>query len=97
MKYRLVMGLLVLGASSMAESKPSMEHIHSLSRYCVHRYANAYGVPANLVEAIIETESDWRPDALSAKGAAGLMQLMPATARRFGVRNVFSPEQNIRA
>jgi soluble lytic murein transglycosylase-like protein len=97
MKSSLVIALCVLGGFSRAQAQPSMERIHRLSRYYVQRYANIYGVPANFVEAIIQAESSWRPDALSPKGAAGLMQLMPATARRFGVRNVFNIEQNIRA
>ena len=63
----------------------------------VHYYANQYAVPSELVEAIIEAESAWRPNAVSPKGAAGLMQLMPATAVTFGVTNRFEIEQNIRA
>jgi len=97
MKPSLVIALCVLGGFSAAEAQPSMERIQCLSRYHVQRYASIYGVPANFVEAIIQAESNWRLDALSPEGAAGLMQLMPATARRFGVRNVFNIEQNIRA
>ena len=48
-----------------------------------------------LVRAVIETESNWNPIALSNKGAGGLMQLIPTTARRFGVNDVFNPQQNI--
>ena len=59
-------------------------------------YATVYQVPAELVHAIIEVESGWRPDAVSPKGAVGLMQLMPATAAAFGVRNRYDIEQNIR-
>ena len=55
-----------------------------------------YSVPLELVEAIIEAESGWRPEAMSSKGAVGLMQLMPATAQRFKVRNRCNIEQNIR-
>lgn len=62
----------------------------------VNYYAHVYGVPAGLVEAIIEQESGWNPYAVSAKGAVGLMQLMPETATRFGVRNRFRVDQNIR-
>ena len=63
----------------------------------VHYYAEQYAVPADLVEAIIEAESAWQPNALSPKGAAGLMQLMPATAVTFGITNRFEIEQNVRA
>jgi soluble lytic murein transglycosylase-like protein len=62
-----------------------------------HFYANQYAVPSDLVEAIIEAESAWQPNAVSPKGAAGLMQLMPATAITLGVTNRFEVEQNIRA
>ena len=53
------------------------------------------GIDARLVEAVIATESAFDPRALSAKGAQGLMQLMPDTADRFGVANPWDPEQNI--
>src|SRR6266436_10051393 len=59
-------------------------------------YAGVYRVPPELVYAIIEVESAWQPHAVSNKGAAGLMQLMPATAVTFGVTNRFEIEQNIR-
>ena len=49
-----------------------------------------------LALAVISVESSGRPDAVSGAGAEGLMQLMPATADRFGVRNAFVPSQNIR-
>ncbi len=49
-----------------------------------------------LVRAVIVVESGFNPSAQSNKGAAGLMQLRPETARRYGVRNVFDPEQNVR-
>jgi soluble lytic murein transglycosylase-like protein len=59
-------------------------------------YARVYRVPPDLVHSIIEVESGWQPHAISNKGAAGLMQLMPATAVTFGVTNRFEAEQNIR-
>jgi soluble lytic murein transglycosylase-like protein len=59
-------------------------------------YARHYGVSAALVAAVIDVESDWQPAAVSGKGAAGVMQLMPATAYRFGVTNRFDIEENIR-
>jgi soluble lytic murein transglycosylase-like protein len=59
-------------------------------------YAAIYRVPIELVAAIIDEESGWNPYAISRKGAAGIMQLMPATAVRFGVRNRFVVRENIR-
>ena len=50
-----------------------------------------------LVLALIEVESAWNPAARSSKGALGLMQLLPGTAARFGVRDLFDPRQNIAA
>ena len=63
---------------------------------CAAYYASAFGVPVDLVDAVIQVESGWNPYAVSNKGAVGLMQLMPATAFRFGVRNRFDIDDNIR-
>jgi soluble lytic murein transglycosylase-like protein len=59
-------------------------------------YARAYGVPLEFVQAVIDVESAWHPYVISTKGAAGLMQLMPPAAFRFGVTNRFLIEENIR-
>jgi soluble lytic murein transglycosylase-like protein len=61
----------------------------------IEKAALAHGVDAALVEAVIRVESAFNPHAVSLKGAQGLMQLMPDTAARFGVKNAFDPEQNI--
>ena len=63
---------------------------------CANYYADRYGVPRELVHAVIEVESAWQPDAVSPAGAVGLMQLMPATAVTLGVRNRFLIEENVR-
>jgi soluble lytic murein transglycosylase-like protein len=55
-----------------------------------------FSLPPALVHAVIAAESAYNPLAISPVGAQGLMQLMPATAQRFGVRNSFSPTDNIR-
>ena len=64
-------------------------------RYYADAYADHYGVPRPLVHAIIAQESNWNPRALSNKGAAGLMQLMPATAGVYLVRDRFSVTENL--
>lgn len=63
----------------------------------VDRAAKAYDVDPLLVHAVIQVESGYNPYAVSNKGAAGLMQLIPSTARRFGVTNTFDPRDNIEA
>jgi soluble lytic murein transglycosylase-like protein len=61
----------------------------------VERIAVRHSLPPQLIHSVIKVESNYNPWAVSPKGAFGLMQLIPATARRFGVSNVFDPEDNI--
>jgi hypothetical protein len=61
----------------------------------IDRAAAAQGVPANLVKAVIKVESAYQERARSRKGAMGLMQLMPDTARQYAVSNPYEPESNI--
>ncbi|CAM2008833.1 lytic transglycosylase domain-containing protein [Acanthopleuribacter pedis] len=68
------------------------EQIHSL----VTPIARSMSVDPDLVKAVIRIESANNAAAISSKGAMGLMQLMPATAQRFGVRNAWDPRQNVR-
>jgi hypothetical protein len=56
--------------------------------------ADQYGVPRSLVHTVAQIESNFNPGAVSGKGAVGLMQLMPATARALGVKDLSDPEQN---
>lgn len=63
----------------------------------IDRHAASKGLDPALVHAVIRAESDYRPDAVSPKGAIGLMQVMPATGRRFGVSDLDVPERNLQA
>jgi membrane-bound lytic murein transglycosylase MltF len=69
----------------------------SEEHYYARAYAQHYGVSPALVDAIITEESGWHPDAVSDKGAIGLMQVMPSTAVQYGVRNPFDIEENLSA
>ena len=59
------------------------------------RLRTGFKVDPELIHAIIRVESDYDPKAVSSKGAMGLMQLIPATAQRFGVADPFDPKQNL--
>jgi Transglycosylase SLT domain len=63
--------------------------------HIVDQAAERHDLDPALVDAVISTESGWNPQAISRKGAMGLMQLIPGTAERFGVNNPFDPVQNI--
>jgi len=65
------------------------------AEYYVATYARHYNVPVEFVRAVIEQESGWKRCPVSSKGAAGLMQLMPATAQRLSVRNRCDINQNV--
>jgi hypothetical protein len=61
----------------------------------VRRIAAEHELPPQLIHSVIKVESNYNAHAISSKGALGLMQLIPATARRFGVANAFNPVENI--
>lgn len=63
----------------------------------VEQTAKTHGLDPNLVDLVIRMESGYNPRALSRKGAQGVMQLMPGTARMYGVLDAFDPFENIRA
>lgn len=76
---------------------PSDHSIGRLSRYDDHilEAAHLYKLPEELVRAVIQVESNYDPRAVSPAGAHGLMQLMPFTAERMMVSDIFDPRQNI--
>jgi soluble lytic murein transglycosylase-like protein len=63
----------------------------------VKEAAERHRMNPDLIRAVIQTESGWNAGAVSRKGAVGLMQLIPTTAQRFGVKDMFSPKQNVDA
>jgi soluble lytic murein transglycosylase-like protein len=90
---RLVLSVAVLSClmpMSAYAAQPNLELL-----YYADAYADHYRIPRALVYAIVEQESSWNPSALSNKGAAGLMQLMPETARFYGVQNRYVASQNL--
>lgn len=88
-------GICASAFSAPALAPPSSG---SVARYdtIVRSMSARYGVSSSLVHAVIATESAYNPGAVSAKGAQGLMQLMPQTARRYGVTDAFNASENIR-
>ncbi len=73
------------------------EYYYSSNTYdrIINDASELYGIDPYLIKAIIKTESNFNPYALSNKGACGLMQLIPATAKRFGVNDIYDPRSNI--
>lgn len=79
----------------MQPTAPALARIDAPFARIVEIASRAHGVEGRLVHALIWAESSYDPKAVSASGAEGLMQLMPATAKRYGVRDSFDPKQNI--
>ena len=87
----------VAGAPSYVTTRPA-ETAFENGRFepLIREHAQRLSLRPELVRAVIQVESGFNPRALSPKGAMGLMQLMPATARSLGVNNPWDPAQNIR-
>jgi soluble lytic murein transglycosylase-like protein len=81
----------------MGKDRPAMNVDRDGVEKIVREAADRHHVDPALVRAVIETESNWNPAARSRKGALGLMQLIPTTATRFGVNDIFNPQQNVDA
>jgi soluble lytic murein transglycosylase-like protein len=87
----------VQGAPSYVATRPAMAAAPAGDYDAlVVEHAQHHALRPELVRAVIQVESGFNPRALSPKGAMGLMQLMPATAKDLGVRNAFDPAENIR-
>src|SRR5687768_55368 len=89
----------VSGTPSYVTTRPAEDEDGSEEgRYepLIQEHANRRALRPDLVRAVIQVESGFNPRALSPKGAMGLMQLMPATARELGVCHPYDPEENIR-
>ncbi len=82
-------------AVPVPQGRPAVAHRKQSMVPLVRAAAHAHGLPEALLEAVIETESGFNPAAVSPKGALGLMQLMPQTARALQVRDARDPAANI--
>jgi soluble lytic murein transglycosylase len=65
--------------------------------YIIRKKSRKYNIEPSIIKAVITAESNWNPRAVSKKGAIGLMQLMPSTARDMQINNPYDPEENIEA
>ena len=83
--------------SFTGRNRPAMNLDRDGAEKLVREAAERHSVDPALIRAVIETESNWNPSAVSRKGAVGLMQLIPTTAQRFGVNDLYSPQQNVDA
>ena len=82
-------------AAAGFQTSPAVNYLRFES--LIHQAARRHQVDAALVKAVIRTESYFNPNATSRVGASGLMQLMPQTAAKYGVTDLYSPKQNIEA
>ena len=84
-------------AQSIRATRPAVAERARAYDTLIIEHSRSHGVRADLVRAVMQVESGFNPLARSPKGAMGLMQLMPATARQFGVTNAFNAVENVRA
>jgi soluble lytic murein transglycosylase-like protein len=99
-RYRLVRasaGARGVGTLAAQKNSPVFREDPSAYDRLIHRYTDEYGVDFALVKAIMTVESAFNPYAVSEKGARGLMQVMPETARIYGVHDIYDPVENVRA
>jgi soluble lytic murein transglycosylase-like protein len=95
-------GLLLVSAYSGANGAVASAELEVASqergelRRLIHEVSTEHGVDPKLIEALVRVESDFDPKAVSHRGAMGLMQLMPETAKRLNVDDPFDPAENVR-
>ncbi|MBF0383526.1 MAG: lytic transglycosylase domain-containing protein [Magnetococcales bacterium] len=89
--FALLFGLIFWGGPAEAASKISIK-----TERLIYKVARQEGVDPFLLRSMVAVESAFNPHSVSKKGAVGLMQLMPRTARELGVTNRYNPEQNLR-
>jgi len=82
-------------AAAVPETEPAETKTPTGIDEAVEQIAARHSLPPALLHSVIKVESNYNPYAVSPKGAQGLMQLIPETARRFGVNNSFNPVENI--
>jgi len=89
----------VLGIEPEDIFDPIPEPLHANTPFSeiIRQASSRYGVDADLIHSLIAVESNFNPKAVSRKNARGLMQIMPQTAERLGVKNVFDPRENVDA
>ncbi len=96
----LILGLVITataqaGQSCATHNASDIRARASQYQKIINKYSHQYGVDSRLITAIITSESCFKIKARSHKGAVGLMQLMPRTAKRWGIKNRRNPDQNI--
>ena len=106
-KYRLQMGggtveiaaedVVTIEPEEVFTPLPAKPLVKAPYRELVEAAAARYRVDADLITSVIAVESNFDPKALSPKNARGLMQLLPETAQRMGVQNIYDPQENINA
>jgi len=84
-------------AEAVRSTRPTAADRARLYDDLISEHSRTHGVRAELIRAVMQVESGFNPYALSPKGAMGLMQLMPSTAKQYRVTNAFNPTENVRA